>query len=355
MMLQVPQKAPLPCYGLKHNRADPMCQQCPHFDGCLEHMGSRADKVPLNRVKFNILPDKFRQHIYDLHDPELPFLQRIYSDCFLSVFKRNPTDNVGMHKDKIAANARAASCSVRMFMLANMVAHEVHEKQVIDHTEKQRAAPFRVKLLTGDFAIKRAQTYQQLCRDRYGSFSLTSLDILSKKDRYSADAAMEDNETTAALWIVRFKIFNGVPPDQTFLTFYESNEFQMAPEWLALEEYYERLIFLPHKEKPTGTEAIKQHRFNVGMVYGHYKKHPKLAREAWLSRQAALPDTLSTVLSQFGYRPEDFLYPRDPITDIMKFWLELGMVIRHNQCWKYLEGEPSLFGPRRNETLVRRS
>ena len=47
MMLQVPQKAPLPCYGLEHNRADPMCQQCPHFDGCLEHMGSRADKLPL--------------------------------------------------------------------------------------------------------------------------------------------------------------------------------------------------------------------------------------------------------------------------------------------------------------------
>jgi len=355
MMLQVPQKAPLPCYGLEHNRSDPMCQKCPHFDGCLEHMGSRADKVPLNRVRFNILPEKFRQHIYDLDDPELPFLQRIYSDCYLTVFHRNPTDNVGQYKEKVAANARAASCSLRMFILANMVAHEVHEQEVIEHTEKMRSAPFRVKLLTGDFAVKRAQTYQQLCRDRYGSFTLKSLDVLTDEDRHPADSVMERNETTAALWLVRFKIFKGVQRDPTFLAFYEAKEFELDPEWLALEENYERLIFNPHTKKQTGTEAVRRHRFNVGMVLGHYKKHPALAREAWLARQEVLPATLSTVLSRFAYRPEDFLYPRDPITDIMGFWLELGMVIRHNQCWKYLEGEPSLFGPRRNETLVRRS
>ena len=354
-MIQVPQKAPLRCYGLEHNAADPMCQQCPHYAGCLEHMGSRANKIPLNHIRFNILPERFRQHVYDLQDPELPFLQRIYSDCYASVFHRNPTDNVSLYKQKIVASARAVPCSLRMFILANMVAHEVHEKEIINHTEKLRAATFRVKLLTGDFAVKRAQTYQELCRNRYGTFTLKSLDVLCNEDRPAGDALMERNETAVGLWVVRHRIYRSLPPDETSLALYEDIEFNLEPEWLALEENYERLVFSPYLKNKTGSEALQQHRFNVSQVLGHYKKHPALAREAWLSRQTILPQAVASVLSRFSYRPEDFLYPRDPVTDIMAFWRELGLVIRHNHCLKHLDGEPSFFGPRRNETLVRRS
>lgn len=355
-MKQVPQKAPLPCYGLEHDRADPQCQACPHYAGCLEHMGSRADKVPLDRLRFDIIPKEFQKKIiHEAEDPEIPYLQRLYSDCFASIYHRNPADSASYYKSEIAANARRANCSVRMFILANMVAHEMHQKTMIEHTERQRAVPFRAKLLTNDLSVKRAETYQEMCNDRFGTFSLKSLEVLTDVDRDDIDAKMEHNETTAGLWVVRFRIYNGVQRDPTLTALYADKEFDLDPEWLALEPSYGALVLDAYRAKRTGTEALQRHRFNVIQSLGHYKKHPAMGRAAWLARQDALPRTVRVVVSRFGYQPEDFLYPREPITDMMNFWLELGLTIRHNHCWRLLEGETSFFGPRRNETLVRRS
>ena len=354
-MERTSQKAPKPCFGLEHNRHDPECQACPHFDACLAHSASRVDKVALNKVQFDIVPEPFRKHQYDMDDPELPFLQRTYTDCFSSVFHKNASDNVSRFKAEIASNALKASCSLRMFMLANMVAHEVAEKEVVIHTERARAVPFRAKLLTGDLSVKRAKTYQQLCRDRYGTFSLNSLQVLSNEDKDDLEKSMALSELSAARWIIRYKIHCGTPREESLKALYESEELQLDPEWLALEETYEELVLKPFIEHPSGTQAVQRHRYSVLQVYKHYKHHITSARIAWLTRQSVLPDTVLEVISSFGYDPSDFLYPRDPVRKPMSFWMELSLAIRHNHCWRFLQGEPSYFSPKRNEVLRQRS
>jgi len=360
-MERIPQKAPLPCYGLEHDRFDPTCAKCPHAAGCLAHMGSRADKVPLNRIKFDLTPedapDKFkdslRTEVFNMDDPELPHLQRLYCDCFLSVFHKNPTDNISLFKADITANAHESECSVRMFMLANMVAHKIHEAAVITNTEKGRAAQFRAKLLTGALSVKRAKTYQQMCHDQFGTFTLTSLAVLTDSDdKDDMESTMLRSEVTAARWLVRYKIFNGGLAPQEM---YANVELELAPEWLAIEQTYIDLILKPYAAKEIkGTEADERHRFNVHQVHCFYKSHLSNQRIALIARQRIMPVAVEQVVSSFNHRLDDFLYPRTPITKPLEFWNSLALTLRHYHCWLYLNGEPSYFTPRRNEKLIAR-
>jgi hypothetical protein len=66
-----------------------------------------------------------------------------------------------------------------------------------------------------------------------------------------------------------------------------------------------------------------------------------------------MPEALKQVLSAFNHKPDDFLYPREPVTDPMKFWFHLALAIRHYHCWLYLNNEPSYFTPRRNANLTK--
>ena len=316
-------------------------------------MGSRADKVPLDRVKFDIVPENFRQEAFDMDDPELPHLQRLYCDCFLSVFHKNPTDNITQFRSEVAINARHSDCSVRMFILSNMVAHRVHEQGVITNTNKQRAALFRAKLLTGDLSIKRAKTYQEMCHDQYGTFSLTSLAVLTDTDdKDDMESTMLRSEVTAAKWLVRYKIFNGGPGVEET---YKQVELELAPEWLAIEQTYIDLILKPYIAREIkGSDALERHRFNVVQTHGHYKRHMSNQRLAWISRQRILPQAVQQVVSAFHHRPDDFLYPRDPVTNPMEFWQTFALTLRHYHCWLYITGQSSYFTPRRNEKLIAR-
>lgn len=360
-MERIPQKAPLPCYALEHDKLDPKCQACPHEVSCRKHMGSRVDKVPLDRVKFDLTPadapdkykDSLRKEVFEMDDPELPHLQRLYCDCFLSVFHKNPTDNVSQYREEVALNARKVRCSVRMYMLANMVAHKVHEQTVNANSEKQRTAAFRAKLLTGDFAIKRATMYQEMCNDRFGTFSLTSLAVLTDEDdKDDIEATMLRSEVRAARWLVRYKIFNG---GDGITALYENEELHLAPEWLAIEQTYVDAILKPYAAKTIrGTEAVEKHRFNVIQVHGHYKRNMGSQKLAWISRQRVMPDAVQQVVASFNHRPDDFLYPRTLVTNPLEFWQTFALTLRHYHCWLYLNNEPSFFTPRRNEKLVPR-
>ncbi len=349
-MERTPQKAPLPCFGLEHDKYDKECRACPHADACIEHMASRDGKLPLDKLRFDILPEKFRIHSYainEMDDPELPYLQRLFCDCYASVFNRNPTENVSRYKDEIAAGARKVPCSVRMFILSNMIAHEVHEGTLIEHTEKNRAARFTGKLLTGGLAVKRAKEYQDMCQERFGTFSLKSLEVLTNTDKDSLEETMYNSEFTAGNWIVAYKIHNRAPRLETILALYADKELSLAPEWLALEPTYTEHIIRPYLDKKTGSEALQLHRFNVWDCHARYKNRITVGRNAWLARQQILAKAVSTVISTFGYKPADFLYPREPITDMFTLWMELATVIRHNHCWRFLGGEPSYFTARR--------
>lgn len=359
-MERISQKAPLPCFALEHDKFDPKCQTCPHQDSCVDHMLSRKDKVPLNQVKFNLTPEespeKYKAELQleemDVADPELPYLQRLYCDCFASVFHRNPTDNISLYREEIAKNARLSECSVRMYMLANMVAHSVHEKTVIANSERQRTVRFRAKFLCGALGVKRAKTYQEMCNDRFGTFSLTSLAILEDSDKSDIESTMLRSEVTAACWLVRYKIFNSGPGA---LETYRHVELELAPEWLAIEQTYLELVLKPYRVgEIKGTETLDLHRFTVNKTHGYYKTHLSSQKLAFLSRQRIMPQAVQEVLGNFNHRPDDFLYPRTPVNKPMEFWQALALTIRHYHCWLYLNNEPSFFTPRRNEKLVPR-
>lgn len=350
MIEREPKKAPLPCFGLEHDKYDKECQACPHAEACVEHMASRVNKVPLDRLRFDIIPEAFRHHTfahYELEDPELPYLQRLFSDCYASVFHKNPTENISRYRDQIAISARRVPCSVRMFILSNMVAHEINENVVMEHTEKGRAARFTGNLLTGALAVKRACEYQKMCQDRYGTFSLKSLEIISDDDKDSIEETMMLSEQTAGNWLVAYKIHNRAPKIEMFQGLYADKELQLAPEWLALEESYSELILKPYLSTKTGSETLQRHRFSASQCLTRYKQRPSIGRYAWLARQQTLKETVRVVLANFGYHPEDLLYPQEPIRNIFEFWIELGTVIRHNHCWRFLNGEPSFFSRHR--------
>lgn len=325
-------------------------------------MGTRANKITLDRVKFDLTPEdapeKFKNSLradaMDIDDPELPHLQRLYMDCYASVFHRNPVDNISLYREAVSRNSQKANCSVRMFILANMVAHKVHEQAVISNTEKARSARFWAKLLTGENSVKRAKAYQDMCHDRFGTFSLTSLAVLSDSDDKDTLAdTMLRSEVTAARWLVRYKIFNG---GEAELRMFESEETHLAPEWLAIEETYTDLILSPPEKgtvKPS--EAVECHRHNVRMVRRAYKKSFDAQRLAFLTRQSIMPEAVKQVVSIFRHSPQDFLHPRDPVRKPMEFWKTLALTLRHYHCWLYLNGEPSYFTPRRNEVLPHRS
>jgi len=319
-------------------------------------MGARYDMVPLNRVRWNIVPARFVDEASQLvmDDPEIPHLKRLYTDCYWSVFHCKPYEDASRFAKEIKKNAIKVPCSVRMFILANMVAQREHEKQIIQNTEKLREASFRVKMLTGELAVKRARVYQELCQNEFGTFSLSSLSVLAKEDmKDNMDDLMLRSEATAATWFVRYKIFNGGPASERL---YESEELQLAPEWLALEQTYIDTILKPYIErKISGSEMAERHRFNAFQVHCQFKKNLTLQRMAWVSRQRIMSEAVGRVLAVFDHQPADFLYPREPETDPMRFWMRLALTIRHYHCWLYLNGQPSFFTPRRNETRARRS
>jgi len=351
-MERTPQKAPLPCFGLEHSRTDPVCQQCPHEKECAKYMGFRYDKVPLDKVRWDLVPEKFKMEALDMDDPELPHLNRLWVDCYLSVFHKKPKESISLYAEKIAANARAVPCSVRMFILANMVAQREHERQIVENTDKLNRSPFRAKMLTGALSIKRATTYQEMCHDEFGTFTLKSLSILTDNDPDGEEDLKDDmesimlrSEVTAATWYVRYKIFNEGPGEDTL---YESEELQLAPEWLAIEQTYIDIILKPYIErKIKGSPSVERHRHNVFQVHAHYKRNMSVQRVAMLARQRIMPEAIRQVCSVFNHTADDFLYPREPESKPMRFWRRLALTIRHYHCWLYLNNEPSYFSSRR--------
>lgn len=356
-MEQTPQKAPLACYGLEHDPHDPVCKKCPHTKSCAEFTGCREGKVPLNRVRFDITPDVYRLSVVEPTDPEFPQMQRLYHDCFGSVYEANPTDNVSLHKDEIAANARKANCSIRLFMLANMVAHAAHEKEVLRHTDRARATSFRVKLLTGKLAVSRAKDYKDMCQKLYGTFVLSSLSALSGEKVVDHENAMLNSEVQAGCWVVRNKIRYALPMDDVLLAFYESDEIQLDPHWLALEASYVRLVLEPYIKggKKTGTQAQLHHRHNTWQAHAHYKNHPRDARHAWVMRHTILREAVKRVVNTFNYQPDDFMVDTVPVKDMMEFWRLLALAVRQNHCLKFIAGEPSFFTARRGLADEQRS
>jgi hypothetical protein len=337
-----PQRAPLSCFGLEHQAADPRCVRCPYQADCRRHMGFRLNRVPLSQATFSFLPAGYEARFsgVDDEDPETPELERVYALCHETVFGRSPADcRMSRHRETILANVRRADCSLRLFLLANMVGHQKMENERVAATALAPIRRFGIRLLTDSRAVERARMYAELCRKQFGTFTLSTLMTLSERntDDNDLEQRLLDSEVTAGRWLIGHKIHHEGPP---YALFYEREEMKLDPYWLAIEDSYKTLV-LDHSE-PDSREQ-RRHRHAVAQTIGYLKRHRNISAAVFKARQEIMPQALSRVLEHYGYRPEDFEIEDKPVTDPLEIWVTLGLAIQHFNLLNYLHGEPSLF------------
>lgn len=312
-------------------------------------MGRRAHKVTLDKLTFELIPKSLMARAYHRgSDPEAPSMNLVYIDCYRTIFKKKPLngDSVTRYRDEIIENARLAECSLRLFMLSNMVAHAVAQDVLIQHTNKARAAFFSAKQLTGAGAIKRSMMYAQTCRNQFGTFALSSLSTLRKEDYEKDDmeSTMLNSEVTAGTFIVSYKMTRGGAPYEAL---YAHEELQLNPYWLAIESSYMKYVLEPYRENKIAAPGVKNHRFDVTTAIGRLQRNPTEKTIAFSKRQKIMPEAVERVLSFFSYRPTDFLMDPSPITEPLHLWIMIARAIQHYQCHLEVIGEKSVFTARK--------
>ena len=308
-------------------------------------MGSRAGRIPLSKIEFRIAPGRLADRIDAIEDdPEATGLNNTYVHCYRTVFKRRPPDGDSVYRHRIAIirAARNLGESLRLYILANMVAHQVAQFAIVSETERANAVPFRASMLVGGLALTRCKQYAENCRSRFGTFALSGLGTLVNED-YEADdieTAMLNSEVTAGRFIVQYKTYHKGSP---FEDLYQHEELALSPYWLAIEPSYEETVLARWRVNRTGSEALQRHRFDVHRTQQALRKNTADRLLMFGKRQRMLPEAVRTVLSLLHYSTEDFLVDPVPVTDPTTFWITLGRTIQHYNVRMFLNGEQSVF------------
>lgn len=333
--------APLPCFALEFNAADPKCVKCPHNVRCQQFMRTRLNRIPLSKATFRVLPEAYELRFnVEADDPETPELQRVYILCYLTVFGKEPSDyNMGRHREAILTNVRHAGCSLRLFLLANMMGHQLMQKEIVTKTPLARSKLFKLHQLTESRAVERASMYADLCQKEFGTFTLSALNTLTETNNEANDIERRllNSEVTAGRWLVGYKIHHGWSPYELF---YESEEMNLDPYWLAIDDGYKKLVL---DKKPRTSHEIKRHRYSVVQTIGFLKRHRNIAAAVFRARQEMMPQAVARVLDHYGYQADDFEVENTPITNPLELWVTLGRAIQHFNLLNYLHGGKSIF------------
>lgn len=348
---RTPLSSPLSCFALEYNAYAPKCRACPHATECVKHMGSRLRKIPLNRAEFRLMPQALWDYAYPTvdkyTDPEIPVIEQTYIVCYSTVFDDDPRDNdkVGeANASFICARAKELNCSVRLYMLANMLAWRSVQE------EKERILPnapnsvFTVKAMLGKRGIEMAKLYAEVCRREFGTFSVSSLSTQTGQDLAtdSTEQVILANEIAVGRFIVRWKLENAGP---VYEHLYNALELSLDPHWLATEPSY-RPIIEQHLSKNKGTAAIRDHRFSVTTVIRQMKKHRHFLIATFRARENNLPRAVGAVLRSFGYKADDFDVDDKTITEPLSMWVHLARAISQYNCWLHISGHNSIYNRR---------
>lgn len=304
-------------------------------------MRTRLNRVSLDKAVYRILPEAYAMRFnIEADDPETPELQRVYILCHTTIFGKEPTDyNMGKHREAVLTNIRKSGCSLRLFLLANMIGHQRMQQETVAKTALAKTKPFRLSMLAAPKALERASMYAELCRKEFGTFTLSTLSVLSETNYEASDLEKRllDSEITAGRWLVGHKIIHGGPPYELF---YESEEMNLDPYWLAIDDSYKTLVL---DKKPRTSQALQRHRYSVVQSIGFLKRHKNVAIAVFRARQQIMPKAVASVLEHFGYQPYDFEIEDKPITNPLELWVTLGRAIQHFNLLNYLHGEKSIF------------
>lgn len=336
-----PSNPPLPCFAQEFNAADPKCADCAHTVECQRYMRTRLNRVPLSKATFHILPVAYELRFnIEADDPETPELQRVYILCHTTVFGKEPTDySMGRHREAILTNVRKADCSLRLFLLANMLGHQRMEKEFAAKTALAKSKPFKLHMLSEHKALERARMYAELCRKEFGTFTLSTLSVLSEtnNDANDIEQRLLNSEITVGRWLVGHKMIHGGPP---YDLLYECEEINLDPYWLAIDDNYKKLVL---DKEVKSSQELRRHRYSVVQSVSYLKRHRNIAIAVFRARQQMMPQAITRVLDYFGYQVDDFEIEDKPVTNPLELWVLLGRAIQHFNLLNYLSGEKSIF------------
>jgi hypothetical protein len=341
-MERIAQSVPKPCYAVEFDLSNTVCQECEFQKSCYEALGARKHRVKLDKVEFALVPPRFGLSKIPCDDPELPTIERTYILCHRTIFGRRPKDKIGKHLNSILSNVRKSKASIRMFMLANMVAFQQHQQTLANHTEREERKYYNTKLFTYANSITRVEMYREMCQKEFGTFSLSSLDTLTEGGYADNDIErrMEHSEITAARAVIGHKIHRSGPP---WTAVYEAQELTLDPHWLATEQTYTDAIITPYLAGNKGSKAQANHRYSVMQVRSQMKKKKDWAIAVFQARERIMPVAVGSVLHFFGYWPGDLEIEQKPVSDPMGFWVSVALAIQHVECLRYIDGDRSVF------------
>lgn len=341
-MERIAQSVPKPCYAVEFDLSSQVCRECEFQADCFEALGVRKQKISLDKVEFTLVPKGYGLSRIPCDDPELPTIERTYIVCHQTIFGRRPKDKIGKHLNSILANVKKSKASIRMFMLANMVAYQQQQRLVAERTEKGEKEFYSTVLFTYANSVSRVEMFREMCQKEFGTFNLSSLDTLTEGGYAENDIErrMEHSEITAARTLIGYKIRNSGPG---WKALYEHQELTLDPYWLATEKTYEETILKPYWAGDKGTKMLANHRYSVTQVMAQMKKKKDWAIAIFQARERVMPGCVSRVLHHFGYLPKDFEVNQVPVVSVMEFWVEVARAIQHVECIRYIDGDRSVF------------
>ena len=264
-------------------------------------------------------------------------IEKVYAFCHEWVFDFQPRNRIGKHRDKVLQRAAEAEVNLRLFLLANLYAWKLT-------TVGNR--PFPTGTLGLEAAVKCVRAYSAACRERFGTFDVSSLNqLLGERDSLGwVEDKLFRSEVIAGSWIVNYKIFNSGDLPQKL---YTEHELALNPYWLAVEETYWNTVYHDYINRPPDPSlppVLLRHRFDVAQVLGKLKTRPREGLHIFIAREQVMPRAVREVLSLRGLEPGDFqIDGTKPVHNAFKFWARLAAAIQQYECLNFVDKLPSKF------------
>ena len=323
------------CFGIGHDATDQMCVDCPYEYDCIGFAKSRFEKVQLRQARIDFVPPRLEEYAeVKTEDPELTDLSGMYERCYRRVFgKGRVPDNIMRLRGitfTVAKQAKAAGCSVRMFILSLMWGHfKTNPSQV-----------FYATMLLGETAVGRAELWRRACVKKYGTFdarSLARLLELEDPDQGFAERFSLSEQMYGA-WIVSSVARRGASGIEAFFSWRES---ELDKFWLAIEPNYFEIVLEPQLEKFTGSLIQQRTRYAVSQARRELLRDKPRAAAAFKFREVAVRESIGKILATYGCTDAD-LFLASPITDATELWRRIGAAIHQLACLRFAKGDPTM-------------
>lgn len=338
-MERTAKSAPKPCYALEFDLSTSMCQECEFQKSCFESMGMRRNRLTLDKLIFKLVPKGYGLSDIDMgEDPEIPQLEATYLLCYKTVFGTTARDSTRRYENEIIANFRKTKSSLRLFILANMVAHQQRQITVAAKMQREAKHWFSAELLTNAQAITRLDDYRDMCRKAFGTFDIGSLSLLTngEYEHNDIEKKMLHSEITAARSLVSYKIGHG---GTGLAHVYDREELTLDPFWLATETTYMKTVLEPHMKGRKSTKAVNNHRHSVTQVIAEMKRRRDWSIAIFQAREHIMQPALRSILHAWGFEPNDFEFEGETVDNPMDFWVFVSRAIQHVHCLRYASGE----------------